>query len=311
MSEEGRVSHISDRIREIFERKGDRMAWASMTRAGSWAVFGVLTAAGIASARDLPPLVAPESPPPREAPAAAPPTAPPATRDRSGSLGDDDRRPVLALPGLNAPRSRPSGAPSAPPSLSPDQTDALPPLISPIAPSSNSGSSEPPAMEPLPSRRFRPGIVESVPRSAETSTSTPAPRRTPVPEAGVVRPPVRPESIRDRFGPRAYDEATNNRSRILNLLAPPRGPGTPMPESSISTEPRADPAADAALKRRVEKQAQQAVAGRAREVEVRVVGRIVTIQAKGVRFLQKRAVRKSLESLPILDGYRTVIDVRD
>jgi hypothetical protein len=96
------------------------------------------------------------------------------------------------------------------------------------------------------------------------------------------------------------------------LLSPfgPRG-GPTGAESTIRAEPRSDPSADAILKRRIEKQAHDAVGDRVKELNVRVVGRSVTIQAHGTRFLQRRAVRKALESLPGLSGYRSTIEVKD
>jgi hypothetical protein len=75
--------------------------------------------------------------------------------------------------------------------------------------------------------------------------------------------------------------------------------------------PSGDPAAESALKRRIEKQAIQAVGARARSVEVRVVGKDVAILAHGVRFYQRRGVRKSLESIPALAGLRSTIELVD
>jgi hypothetical protein len=74
---------------------------------------------------------------------------------------------------------------------------------------------------------------------------------------------------------------------------------------------REDPGADSALKRRIEKQARDAVGDRARAIEVKVVGKNAVVEARGVRFYQKRGVRKSLEALPALSGLRSVIEVGD
>ena len=60
------------------------------------------------------------------------------------------------------------------------------------------------------------------------------------------------------------------------------------PRSSI-TVGRSDPAADAAVKRRIEKQVQQAVGDRVRSVEIRVSGRSVVIRTQAARFWQRRA----------------------
>ena len=79
--------------------------------------------------------------------------------------------------------------------------------------------------------------------------------------------------------------------------------------SDIRAEPRTDPAADALLKRRVEKQAANVVGDRAKGVEVHVVGRSITIQARGVKLFQRRAVRRDLERLPVISGYRSVVEL--
>ena len=52
-----------------------------------------------------------------------------------------------------------------------------------------------------------------------------------------------------------------------------------------------------------------ALGDRLRSVEDRVTGRNVLIAAKPSRFWQKRGIRRTLESLPALDGYRARIDV--
>ena len=65
------------------------------------------------------------------------------------------------------------------------------------------------------------------------------------------------------------------------------------------------------VKRRIEKQAREAVGDRVRSIEVRVVGKNATVQARGVKLFQKKSVRKALENLPALTGLRTVIEVAD
>jgi hypothetical protein len=83
------------------------------------------------------------------------------------------------------------------------------------------------------------------------------------------------------------------------------------PESSILVEPRSDPAADAAIKRRVEQQIARTLGSRVRTVEVRVNGRSVVIRARAARFWQRRGVRHSLETLPLPAGYRTRVEMLD
>jgi hypothetical protein len=78
----------------------------------------------------------------------------------------------------------------------------------------------------------------------------------------------------------------------------------------ISVEPRSgDPTADAALKRRVERQIREAVGDRVRSYDVRVDGRDVTIWARTNRFWQRRGVRHALETLPALNGLKATVRV--
>jgi hypothetical protein len=79
--------------------------------------------------------------------------------------------------------------------------------------------------------------------------------------------------------------------------------------STITVEPSTDPAAEAALKRRIERQIRESLADRVGEVDVRVVGRDVTIRARATRFWQRRTVRRTLETLPGLAGYRPRIEM--
>jgi hypothetical protein len=81
--------------------------------------------------------------------------------------------------------------------------------------------------------------------------------------------------------------------------------------SAITAEPSTDPAAEAALKRRIERQVHEALGDRVRDVEVRVIGRDVTIRARSTRFWQRRGVRRALESLPGLAGYKPSIELLD
>jgi hypothetical protein len=85
----------------------------------------------------------------------------------------------------------------------------------------------------------------------------------------------------------------------------------PAPDDSIRVEPRTDPAADAALKRRIERQIREGLAGKLRMYEVGVVGREVVIRARPARFWQRRAIRRELEALPALNGTRARVEVID
>ena len=76
-----------------------------------------------------------------------------------------------------------------------------------------------------------------------------------------------------------------------------------------ATEPEA--VTDASVKRKIEKQIRDSLGDRVRSVEVRVSGRNILIVAQASRFWQKRTVRRALETLPALEGYRARIDLDD
>lgn len=100
---------------------------------------------------------------------------------------------------------------------------------------------------------------------------------------------------------------------MFGRLLGPLGLGSepPAPRSSITVEPRSDAMADAAIKKRIEKQVQQAVGDRVRSVEIRVSGHSVVIRAQAARFWQRRGVRRSLETMPLPSGYRARVEMID
>jgi hypothetical protein len=115
-------------------------------------------------------------------------------------------------------------------------------------------------------------------------------------------------------------------SASASVTAPARGPSTMLgrvfspttssesaarPRSSITVEPRSDPAAEAAIKRRIAKEIQQTVGDRARSVEIRVSGRTVLIRAQAARFWQRRSLRRSLETMPLPSGFRSKVELID
>jgi hypothetical protein len=91
----------------------------------------------------------------------------------------------------------------------------------------------------------------------------------------------------------------------------PQGATSPpkLQEDLDPDDSETDPAAVAALKRRVEKTAREVVGTKVRTIDVSVKGRKITIRAHGARLLQRRAVRRTLEGLPTISGYRTQIEV--
>ena len=235
-----------------------------------------------------------------------------------------------------------------PPSLAPSADGGLPPIEVPsrVRDSRPIGGSSS-TLLPLPSERFRPPLIESSPaddplfpveppparglngfRSTlppSTGSGTGAARRSSADSLRLeeIGEPDRDERIeKDKDKDKDKDKAKAGRPETsaprrrlslfggrFGLFPPPRG-GIDT-SSTIKAEPRTDPAADAEIKRRIERQARAAVGDRVKSLDVRVIGRQVAIQARGVKFLQKRPVRRTLESLPGLSGYRSTVDVLD
>ena len=127
---------------------------------------------------------------------------------------------------------------------------------------------------------------------------TMSPNRAPAaPRAQVRPPPVTPDEVlRGLSAPPPGTTGSNASRTSPALLGRFRGPlnsteGRSGSGSSITVEPRSDPAAEAAIRSRVQKQIQQAVGDRVRSVEVRVSGRNVLIRAQAARFWQRRGVQ--------------------
>jgi hypothetical protein len=231
--------------------------------------------------------ISPPDPTPIPSPASTPPSVPtPAPRLLYGL------RPRVTVPN----RVIGQAGPRVDPTDSSTRDNGLPALTPPgdLSPMS-------------PTRRApRPLMLESVPLGSPDASADIRPR----PDA---------RAREDAPKERTEELPARNPSRLSRLFG--RAPAAPLPaprsrnnsgsEDSITLEPRSDPAADAALKRRLEKQAEEAVGGRARSIEVRVVDRNIRIRAKVDRFWNRRAVRRSLETLPGVSGYKTTVDVVD
>jgi hypothetical protein len=254
----------------------------------------LLPPAGIPRPAPSPPS-APSSPAPTPARAApretttAPrsSTPPPAPAPVSATPPRSGIRPRTFLPRQNTPRR----------DAAPSESDSSPP---PLVPPGALGNGPEPRTAP------RPLILESAPVGESEAATTPKPRSG-------QRPRPSTES-KDRAKEPAQTPSPSRFPRLFGRPpAPPASSGrsrnsTP-PDDSITLEPRSDPAADAALKRRLESQAKVAVGNRARAIEVRVVDRKVHIQAKVDRFWNRRTVRHALETLPGLSGYKTTVDI--
>lgn len=257
--------------------------------------------AGAGVADDEPPPLAPPGAgsTPVPAPAAAP-TPAAASRPSTG--------PVLAVPG--SPGFQRLGGRNGLPTLEPAgsaATEDLPPLIGPSAmPAAPPG----PALAPKPAAAANaaPVRVESNPLPAGVG---PQGRPRVIESVPAGDSPDRPVSR--SLAPRSSFLAPRRSPRLFSRFGVPPlvlGRGGADPGSSITVEPRSDPAAEAAVKRRVEKQIGDSFGDHLKSVEVRVVGRDVMIRARATRFWQRRSLRRSLEALPTASGYRTTVDLQ-
>jgi hypothetical protein len=104
------------------------------------------------------------------------------------------------------------------------------------------------------------------------------------------------------------------------LFGPPPAP-LPPPRDEFRTgdkpKPRSDPDPESGLerdtiaRRRIERQISATLGDKVRSFDVSVTGRNVVIFAQPSRFWLRRSVRRSLETLPVLQGYRARIDVSE
>ncbi|WP_165222378.1 hypothetical protein [Aquisphaera insulae] len=236
-------------------------------------------AAGSARAQDGPPLEPPiAGPATTPAPKPAEPAIPAAPASKP-----EERRPLLVIPGVTAP------VPPRPDRPSPAGTQRPPAVeVSSPALTGPATASRPPivlSLEPIDEEEAR--IEEKKTRI----TKPRPPQAADVPARDSSPAPARPEGFLSRF------------------FAPPGGHATPKAAgSAITVEPRSDPAAESAVKRRVEGQVRQELGDRLQSVEVRVVGRTVNISAKASYFWQRRSVRRALESLQLPAGYRVRVE---
>ncbi len=264
----------------------------------------LLCCAGVASAGEDPP---PLTPPAVEAPvSSAPVSSAPVERPPAAAPPVRASQPVLVVPGVTAPRSaRPRTRTSAPASAA--SPDDLPALIGPNEMPEPAPSRAPRlSAQPVPSARSaEPLTLESIPSDMLTDPSSSAKPNADLPPGREVRRPSAPVSPPSN---------ARGRSNLFGRWFPLPFTGTRGAMESrppVTVEPRTDPAADAALKRRIERQIRESVGSRLRFYEVRVTDRNVTIRAKALRFWQRRSVRHSLESLPGLSGNHARVEMVD
>jgi hypothetical protein len=120
------------------------------------------------------------------------------------------------------------------------------------------------------------------------------------------------EPIRPQPAPR---RGTGILGRLFGPQPPPLPPARE--ESREDSKPKRDsnpdsgPDPDVAARRRIERQIRATLGDKVRSVEISVTGRNVTIVAQPSRFWLRRSVRRSLETLPALQGYRARIEVSE
>lgn len=253
---------------------------------------------------DLPPLTSPlDITLPAETPAPQPKAQPKSKPKTAAEL----RRPVLMVPGLPRPKPR-VVAPVAKAAEPVDSGEEMPQL-EPIAESLDEGL--PPldgpadaAMLPAPSE----SSIDTMPR-LEDSSDGPPPLTLEAESADAETTPGRP--ISKKAGTDTNDVRRAPRRRLFGLLPPSRNRNEARTTdgSKIEFDPRSDPAADAALKRRVERVIRETAGPHVRSAEVSVVDRSIIIRARADRFYNRRAVKRQLESLPGLAGYNTRVDI--
>jgi len=231
-------------------------------------------------------------------------------------------RPLLVIPGVNAPASTNTTRPRAPSSPMDPMIDLMGPIEE--SPSIPSATTQPGVSrrntivsEPRP-RASIPMTVEPLDEAEDTPRrsrpAAPAATNTRVPPTGrrsPAGPPYRGPSAPD---PRAATRPPARQGFLSRLF----GLGTPRPEPpahatnpSAARSPAERPGNDATARRLLEREITAALGEKARSVEVRVTGRNALVVVKPTRFWQKRTIRATIESLPALAGYRTRIDVLD
>ena len=197
------------------------------------------------------------------------------------ALAVDDEPPLLLPPAGSVSIVAPESVSEAP--------ALLPELRRPVAP----------APGPLPDL-----VPPPLTGPAEMERTAPRAAPVPTPAARVPR-PRSGASMPVRTAP------PTRRDRLWNRSTPAVAARDRKPDATIAVVPRSDPAADAAVQRRLEAQVRGVVGGLLRSLEVRVAGRDVAIRARVDRFWRRRGVRRAIEALPSLAGYRARVEVTE
>ena len=235
-----------------------------MTRTNVGAALGAIVLGAGFVDTQEPPALEPPLEAAVDSPSGSPPDPPPAERPRP--VEPPSSRPLLVIPGVTAPPSRRMAQKPA--------AEPAPALDAPIVePDVHLRLESIPGDDPAATRPSRP-----------RPSGEPGPRSTPTDAAQAGETP-----------------AARGPSAIGRLLGPATGSGD---RDDLSIESSGDPAVEAAVKRRVEKQIADALGGRVADVKVRVSGRSVAIHARATRLWYRWGARRTLDALPMPPGYR-------
>ena len=306
----------------------------------------VLYFAGLATAQEPPPLEAPDLEPPKvnapqsqqgttPKPASPKPATPKPTNSKPAASTQPRAAeatqprpaagPMLAIPGVTAPIARPRPA-VRPQSVSPPQTGVSPfPSLMDAPPAR---SAAPITRPPSPSNGFPPIEALPGPSPHETIPLTIEPLiDLPSPESNPTRSPAPRPATRRTPGGGMTDKPVEEKESTTPRPAPRRSPGllgrlfgfppppAQAPRSTSRSPSRRDSEsetdAELVAKRRIERQIRETLGDRVSHFDVRITGRNAVIIAQPSRFWFRRSVRRSLEALPALEGYRARIELSD
>lgn len=261
------------------------------------------------SSLEAPPLEGPGTPTllPSSAVSLEAPVLPPAAISEAEATLDTlppPSDPGFALPRFGGPRLPIDG-------LEAPAVDPLPPIDAPVSPPTTAGSGP------------RVLTLETLPD--DTLPPLPGPGPGPGERSGFDRPGSSREAKRpkadlpDPFADEEQPEPPSDppspprRRGLLGLTLPGTAPARRPPEREVPPPPRgrdkSDPSVDSALQRRIESQVREVAGRHLRSLDVRVRDRRVRIQVRVDRFWNKRSVRRSIETLPILAGHDVDIDL--
>jgi hypothetical protein len=304
---------------------------------------GMLGALVLAAGFDEPAALPPLTPPAENASTPAP--APAAPAPAAAPSVADELRPLLVVPGLPTPRRAGVSALPSLPAIEPllpepeapvaaEGVEGPPPLVAPLdedpdrprpavpraEPPGGAGGPPPMSLD-LELEPERPG------RSGESGGSSTSPVLTSRPRTREEELEAKLRAAREQlkempsrkrrlFGviplpgnARREAEDRERLERLQELVEEAEREASDADRDRPEDDP--DPAVDTLLRRRIEAQIQSSLAGRVRDVSVRVSGKKVWVQARAVYFWQKRGVRRALETLPALAGLQSKVELLD